>query len=51
VHGYLLRDDLPNGDLGYPSSVLRSDGSVYTVYYGQDKDGVTGILASVYWLN
>jgi len=50
-HVFLLRDDLPNGDLGYPCSVLRSDGSVYTVYYGQDQDGVTGILASVYWLD
>ncbi len=47
----LLRDDLPNGDLGYPSSVLRSDGSIFTVYYGQDKDGVTCIMASCYFLN
>ncbi len=44
----VVRDDLPNGDLGYPSSVLRSDGTIYTVYYGQDQDGVTCILASCY---
>ncbi|PWH15168.1 MAG: hypothetical protein DDG59_11690 [Anaerolineae bacterium] len=43
----LLRDDCPNGDLGYPSSVLRSDGSIYTVYYAQDSDGATCIMASL----
>ncbi|MCX8062227.1 MAG: glycoside hydrolase [Anaerolineales bacterium] len=47
----VICSNLPNGDLGYPSSVLRSDGSIFTVYYGQDKDGVTCILSSVYFLN
>lgn len=46
----ILRDDLPNGDLGYPSSVLGVDGSILTVYYGQDSEGVTCILASRYVL-
>ncbi|MBN1247236.1 MAG: exo-alpha-sialidase [Anaerolineae bacterium] len=31
--GYVLRDDGPDGDLGYPASVELSDGSLFTVYY------------------
>lgn len=30
---YVLRDDGPDGDLGYPSSVELPDGSLFTVYY------------------
>jgi sialidase-1 len=30
---YLLRDDGPDGDLGYPSSAELEDGSILTVYY------------------
>jgi hypothetical protein len=30
---YILRDDGPDGDLGYPSSVELDDGSILTVYY------------------
>jgi sialidase-1 len=30
---YLLRDDGPDGDLGYPSSAELGDGSILTVYY------------------
>ena len=30
---YILRDDGPDGDLGYPSSVELGDGSILTVYY------------------
>ena len=44
----VLRDDFPNGDLGYPTSVQRPDGSICTAYYGQDGDGVTCIQASSY---
>jgi len=29
----ILRDDAPNGDLGYPASIELDDGSIYTVYY------------------
>jgi len=42
----IIREDFPNRDLGYPSSVLKENGHVYTVYYGQDTDGVTCIQAS-----
>ncbi len=44
---YMVRSDLPNRDLGYPSLALRADGSLYVVYYAQDSQGVTGIHASV----
>ena len=29
----IIRDDGPNGDLGYPASVELSDGSILTIYY------------------
>ena len=32
-YDYILRDDGPDGDLGYPSSVELDDGSVLTLYY------------------
>lgn len=30
---YILRDDGPDNDLGYPASVELSDGSILTIYY------------------
>ena len=30
---FVLRDDAPDGDLGYPSSIELSDGSFFTLYY------------------
>jgi hypothetical protein len=38
-----IRGGLPNKDLGYPCTILDGDGSLFTVYYGQDADGVTCI--------
>jgi len=32
-HGLVLREDGPDSDLGYPSSVELADGSIFTVYY------------------
>ena len=32
-YDYILRDDGPHPDLGYPSSVGLGDGSILTVYY------------------
>ncbi len=32
-YDWILRDDGPDRDLGYPSSVELSDGSIFTVYY------------------
>ena len=33
AHDYILRDDGPDWDLGYPASVELADGSILTVYY------------------
>ncbi len=38
-----IRGGLPNKDLGYPCTILDGGGSLFTVYYGQDGDGVTCI--------
>jgi hypothetical protein len=38
-----IRRDLPNRDLGYPATVRLADESFFSVYYCQDKSGVTGI--------
>src|SRR5262249_30256118 len=46
----VLREDLPNKDLGYPSSILTADGHIFTVYYGQDSEGVNCIQATR-WLS
>jgi hypothetical protein len=43
----IVRDDLPNKDLGYPTGAVRRDGSLYVAYYAQDGDGVTKIMADV----
>ena len=42
----VIRGGLPNKDLGYPCSIMDTDGSIFTVYYGQDRDGVTCIMAT-----
>ncbi len=36
-YDYILRDDGPHPDLGYPSSVELGDGSILTVYYQQPR--------------
>ena len=32
-HDWIIRDDGPNWDLGYPSTVELADGSLFSVYY------------------
>ncbi|MGH2532996.1 MAG: sialidase family protein [Thermomicrobiales bacterium] len=44
AHELVLQGDLPNANLGYPSSVLAEPGRVFTTYYGEDHAGVTCIL-------
>ena len=43
---YILRDDGPDGDLGYPSSVELEDGSLLTLYYQKpgSKEDQCGLL-------
>ena len=45
-----VRGRLPNKDLGYPCSVQRRDGGIFTVYYSQDEQGITGIYGSTFYL-
>jgi hypothetical protein len=44
----VLRDDLPNDNLGYPSVIEYELGKLFTVYYGEDAEGVTCIQGT-YW--
>jgi hypothetical protein len=44
-----LRDDGPGRDLGYPSSVELADGSVFTVYYQQERVGGQCALLWTRW--
>ncbi len=37
----VLRDDLPNGDLGYPTTIEYAPGQLFCCYYAQTSDGVT----------
>jgi hypothetical protein len=45
----VLRDDAPDADLGYPSSVELEDGSIYTVYYQVDKPGEKPSIMGTHW--
>jgi hypothetical protein len=42
----VVRDGLPSRNLGYPCSMLEADGSLFTVYYGEDAEGVTTIQST-----
>jgi hypothetical protein len=37
----VIRDDLPNRDLGYPTTIEYEPGKLFVCYYGQELDGVT----------
>ena len=42
----VLRADLPNGDLGYPTTIEYAPGRLFTIYYGQDSAGVTCVMGT-----
>jgi hypothetical protein len=44
----VLRDDAPNGDLGYPHAIQLEDGRILVVYYIATADGIRQIDAT--WL-
>lgn len=46
---FILRDDAPDGDLGYPASVELDDGSILTVYYQKYAAGEKPSLLSTRW--
>jgi hypothetical protein len=39
----VVRDDLPNGDLGYATTIEYDPGRLFVCYYCQDPEGVTGV--------
>jgi len=41
-----IRDGLPSKNLGYPATIKAADGLLFTVYYGEDDEGVTCIMAT-----
>ncbi len=43
----VLRDDLPDRDLGYPTAAERGNGELLVVYYGRDRSGTTAIQSTV----
>ena len=45
----ILRDDGSDGDLGYPSSVELTDGSIFTVYYQRERPGAQCALLWTRW--
>lgn len=48
---YILRDDAPDSDLGYPATVELKDGSLLTVYYQKEsKEGPCVIMQSIWQL-
>jgi len=45
-HDWIIRDDGPDGDLGYPTTVELADGSCFTVYY---QKAAVGEKCSLLW--
>jgi sialidase-1 len=48
-HEILIRDDAPNGDLGYPASIQLDDQTILTIYYQIDKPGEKTCLMGTFW--
>lgn len=46
---HILTDDAPNGDLGYPASVVLEDGSILTVYYCWSPNGDHAVIMQTIW--
>jgi hypothetical protein len=46
---FILRDDGPDSDLGYPASVEMPDGSVFTIYYQRFQPGEKCSLLWTRW--
>ncbi len=48
-HGWIIRDDGPDSDLGYPSTVELADGGLLTVYYQKAAAGESCSLLYSRW--
>lgn len=44
----VIRSDLPNGDLGYPTSIEYEPGKLFCIYYAQEPDGVTCVTGTYF---
>ena len=44
----VIRDDLVQRVIGYPTSIVLDDGHVFTVYWDEDAVGVTSIVGTFY---
>ena len=44
----IVRDDFPNGNLGYPSLIEYAPGKLFSAYYGEDAEGVTCIQGTYF---
>lgn len=49
-HEIVVRDDMPNSNLGYPTAVELPDGRIFAAYYGEDETGLTQIIGSSFRL-
>ena len=47
----VLRDDLPNSDLGYPTTIEYEPGKLFCCYYGQKEDGITCIMGTYFTID
>jgi photosystem II stability/assembly factor-like uncharacterized protein len=45
----LIRDDAPNGDLGYPASLQMDDETILTIYYQIHRPGEKTCLMGTFW--
>jgi len=45
-HELIIRDDMKNDNLGYPTVAQLGDGSLFAAYYGEDEAGVTYVQGS-----
>ena len=45
----ILRDDAPNGDLGYPSTVELAPGELLSIYYQIDQIGEKTCFIATRW--
>lgn len=46
----IIRDDMKNGNLGYPTAVELPGGRLFCAYYGEDAEGVTHLIGSSFRL-
>ena len=44
----VIRNDLSNANLGYPSVIEYDPGKLFTVYYAEKPDGVTCIQGTYF---